>query len=452
MSQNIENNKLLIIQIYEVLKAFVEDEKTVRKYRKSDTDFIRKSALSFAKTVYLILSNMSNSLSVELYNVLENNAEEQVSKSAFSQRRYLILPELFHKLNDIVIKTVYSATNVNLKKWHGFTLSAIDGTVLTLPNTPDIKAFFGVQKGGPKKRPNYTPQAHHLIQYDVLNRLILRTELQPITVGERTIMYSWVSSLQNNTISMFDRGFSSFLLFYLMLAHQKAFIARLSLTFNNPVKAFVASGVLDEIVTFSNNSKINYDDKIIPAHSQVRVRLIRVTLPDGGVEVLATSFLDQTAYPVAIFGEAYNLRWGVETCIDILKNKLLTLCFTGIKPDAILQETYANIVLFNLHQLLALPAQITVNEQVEKRKTAQTAKGKEVKYEQKVNDNVSIGILKPLLFTLWITPNITEIVNRLVLQFTKSTVPIRKNRTPKRKKSLAKRRNLTTQTNYRRAA
>ena len=452
MSQNTENNKSSISQVYEALKAFVESEKTMQKYRKSDTDFIRSSALSFAKTVYLILSNMSNSLSVELYNVLERNAQEQVSKSAFSQRRYLILPELFHKLNDILIEKIYSATNVTLKKWHGFTLSAIDGTVLTLPNTPDIKKFFGVQKGGPKKRPNYTPQARHLIQYDVLNRLILRTELQPITVGERTMMYNWVSSLQMNTLTMFDRGFSSFLLFYLMLEHKKPFIARLSLTFNNPVKAFVASGALDEIVTFSNSSKIEYGGKIIPAHSEIRVRLVRVTLPDGGVEVLATSLLDEIMYPTTIFGEAYNLRWGVETCIDILKNKFLTLCFTGIKPDAILQETYANIVLFNLHQLLVLPAQVAVNERVKEHTITQKAKGKDVKHEQKVNDNVSIGILKPLLFTLWITPDITKLVDLLVLQFAKSTVPIRKNRSFKRKKSLAKRRNLTTQTNFRRAA
>jgi len=383
-----------------------------------------------------------------LWTAAEKANLKTVTASAFSQRRYLIKSDIFVKINENMLEQLYKPETMEMSKWHGFILTGIDGSVLNLPNTKELSAHFGTQKGGSKKKPTYTTQGRNLVQYDVLNNLIVRSELSPITVGEREMMYNWIPTLLTGSLSVFDRGFGSFLLFWLLNKHKKPFIARLKVGFNNVVKAFVSSGEADKIVTFKANKKLNYGDDVVACGAEMAVRLLRVMLPDGTVEVLATSLLDQEAYPATIFSEAYNLRWGVETCFDILKNKWLMLCFSGQKTEAIYQDIYATVIIFNLHQLMIKPAQATVNEQVE----AKRAAGKTIKNDQKINNNVTIGLFKSQLFTLWTTANSTPIVEKLTAVFTKKTIAIRKNRTTPRKKTTTKRNNATTQTNYKRAA
>lgn len=447
MSQNLKKDYISTITINSI-KTYIENEDTCNLFKQHDVDFMRDSPLSFATTIYYLLTKMTNSLDVELWVSATDANMEVVTKSAFSQRRYLIKSDIFVKINEDLIKNVLKTPEADIEKWHGFMLTGIDGSMLTLPNTKALSEHFGTQKGGSKKKPTYTAQARNLVQYDVQNKLIVRSELSPITVGEREMMYNWVADLQIGSISVFDRGFGSFLLFSLLNKYKKPYIARLKIGFNNVVKEFVASGETDKIVTFRANKKLSYDEEVVACGTEMEVRLLRIMLPDGTVEVLATSLLDQVAYPHAIFGEAYNLRWGVETCFDILKNKWLILCFSGLKPEAIYQDIYASVVLFNIHQLMIKPAQVTVNEQV----VTKRAEGKIIKNDQKINNNVTIGILKKQLMLLWTTKIIAPIIENLTNIFVTKTVAVRKNRTTPRKKTTTKRNNATTQTNYKRAA
>ena len=87
-----------------------------------------------------------------------------------------------------------------------------------------------------------------------------------------------------------------------------------------------------------------------------------------------------------------------------------------------------------------------LNEKVEKKKEA----GTELKHEQKVNNSVTIGILIFGLLGLWRSKDTSKRVEELVPLFAHFTVPVRPGRSFKRQKSVAKRRNNITQTNYRR--
>jgi len=49
----------------------------------------------------------------------------------------------------------------------------------------------------------------------------------------------------------------------------------------------------------------------LPTQS-LRLRLIRVELEDGEVEVLITNLIDEEAFPANAFKELYHLRWGAE--------------------------------------------------------------------------------------------------------------------------------------------
>lgn len=217
-----------------------------------------------------------------------------------------------------------------------------------------------------------------MLMYDVLNKMVIKSELHPLSKAEVSVAYDWVAQLPDDSLYLFDRGFGSFLLFWLMQQHQKPFVMRLKLGFNKVVSDFVASGKTDEIVQFTTQTKLSHGDQIVPKDSTIMVRLVRVVLENGTIEVLATSLLDQTAYPTEVFGELYNLRWGIEGCLDTLKNKFLMLCFSGIKPDAIYQEVYALMLVYNVHQLLIKPAQLLVDDNIYRKKKAMEDKKKQL--------------------------------------------------------------------------
>jgi hypothetical protein len=151
----------------------------------------------------------------------------------------------------------------------------------------------------------------------------------------------------------------------------------------------------------------------------LKVRLIRVELPTGEVEVLITTLLDSRKYPTKMFKELYFLRWGVETFYDELKNKLKVEYFTGYSEVSIRQDFLCAIFISNLQSVM-------VNDLEEE--LAEQNQGK--KYDYKVNTNLSYGFLKNrILELLYQEAPLDSIFHELEQLFLTNTIPIRNNRT-----------------------
>lgn len=447
MSQRLEKLKSLGTSIVTKIQTFVEDKETLKKYRTDPKHFSRDGKLPFNLTVQMTLSNMNNSGQVEIYKRFKINDLDTVMLSSYSKNRYKIDPLLFLDLFQQSVNIIDTEGKDVLRLWRGRRLRGIDGTTIILPDNPETREHFGQHKNGSKSgKISKTTMARVLLEEDLLNKTISRVTLAPITDSELALIYKWLLSANTtDDISILDRNFGCFSVMYLHYHAKKDFIVRMGMK-SKVVKEFVASGATDEIVTFTASSTFNFGEISIAKGTQIKVRLIRVELSSGEVEVLATSLMDQTEYKTAEFGDLYHQRWGVETCIDVLKNKFGVMCFMAHKPEGIYQEVYATMLNYNVHQLLVGAAQDIVNEKVEKKKEA----GTELKHEQKVNNSVTIGILIFGLLGLWRSKDTSKRVEELVPLFAHFTVPVRPGRSFKRQKSVAKRRNNITQTNYRR--
>ena len=121
---NIVKNKLnmLIRNMEKNNSDFVVDPKR---------DFVRKSELSFSKTMKFILGMGSRSLGSELMEFYGLD-QKSVSVSAVVQRRAKILPaafqHLFHKFNESFSQTCF---------FHGYRLYAVDGSDIHISTMPD---------------------------------------------------------------------------------------------------------------------------------------------------------------------------------------------------------------------------------------------------------------------------------------------------------------------------
>ena len=80
----------------------------------------------------------------------------------------------------------------------------------------------------------------------------------------------------------------------------------------------------------------------------VRLRLVRVVLPSGRIEVLITSLLDMATCPGGEFGTLYRQRWSIEEAFKTLKHRLHVEGFTGELPHAIEQDIHAKVLVANI--------------------------------------------------------------------------------------------------------
>jgi hypothetical protein len=120
------------------------------------------------------------------------------------------------------------------------------------------------------------------------------------------------------------------------------------------------------------------------------VRLVRVDLPNGEIEILMTSLLDSQLYSSSMFNELYFLRWGIETFYDELKNKLKVEYFTGYSLMSVQQDFYCAIFISNLQSLIVNDLEEEL--QIKKRST---------KLDYKINKNLSNGFLKNRILELF---------------------------------------------------
>ncbi|WP_455529678.1 transposase [Ruminococcus sp.] len=164
-------------------------------------DFVRKSELSFSKTMKFILGMGSRSLGSELMEFYGLD-QKSVSVSAVVQRRTKILPaaflHLFHKFNE-----AFSQTNF----FHGYRLYAVDGSDIHIPTIPDDHSTH--------YNANVNSKGYNLMHlnamYDLLNRRYTDAVLQDSRCeNEHTALISMAKNVKCESIIVADRGYESY--------------------------------------------------------------------------------------------------------------------------------------------------------------------------------------------------------------------------------------------------
>ena len=342
------------------------------------------------------------------------------SKSAFVQCRKKIKPEVFKHLSSILINEFYTDNGAAVKLWNGFRLLAVDGSIVRLPNTRELRKIYGAAKNQSKTA---IAQARVSILYDVLNNYALDSQISPLKTGEISLAYRHLEHCRIGDLVIYDRGYPSYDLMFEHIENKINFLIRVRHNFNNVTKAFINSNKNSSIVNFYPVQKSNISDKPYNRGTPIKVRLIRVKLPNGEIELLITSLLDLKCYPVSTFKELYFKRWKIETFYDELKNKLKIEYFTGYSKESIAQDFYATLFVSNVQTLIVSDLEDELNE---------CSKGK--KYKYKVNTNLSYGFLKNRIISLFFSnSNIEEVTKELKSLFKENPVPIRPNRTHERK-------------------
>jgi len=292
--------------------------------------------------------------------------------SAYSQARQKLDPALFQELTTTTAQDFYrlAGQEGSVATWRGHRLLGADGSFLTLPDTPELRKAYTVQRY--PRTGTETVQALSVVLYDLRNDLALGAKLGPI-VAEKQYLFDLWEQTKSGDVLVLDRLFADYCVIAFAVHGGREVVIRCPQKSFGVVQDFWASELTEQVVTLpcptTPSTRAFVKERNLPM--QVRVRLMKFTLPTGETEVLLTTLCDKRRYPTAEFYQVYGWRWGNETYYDRLKNIFEVERFSGLSQRAIEQDFYAMVFLTTLESVLTKSAQTTLNERDEERQ-AQT--------------------------------------------------------------------------------
>lgn len=272
------------------------------------------------------------------------------------------------------------------------------------------------------------PQAQVSSCYDLLNELIIDAQLETLQVNEMNQAVCHLDKLSKGDLVILDRGYSATWFYHILKINNINFVNRVPKNFRKDSEEF----------RLSNENETIIEINILPQKSRYglarhgltkdnvkpfKLRLVKVLLDTGEIEVLATTLLDKEKYPAEIFKELYFMRWGIETNYDHLKSNIHVEEFTGLSEIAIRQDFFVSVFINNLQSIIALDSQ----EEIDSERTE-----KNNKHNYKVNKNLSLGFMKDRIVDI-LTSNNPDYYDELKDLFKTNPIPIRKGRKNPRK-------------------
>ena len=382
------------IRFFSKVRRFIQlDHATRLAYlRHPDKDFTRRSPLTFRRTVSLVLDLARQSLAVELGRFFHWQPDNIVTKSAFCQRRQAIRPSFFRDLFNNTVDWFYRCFPDH-QRWKGKRLMAVDGTGQALPNYPALGHELGFHLNQHASRPS----TRLLLTHDVLNNVIHRVDLHTQNTAEIVQAYQNVALLPTDAVYIYDRHYASFALAYLHDRHGSDYVIRMKTAGGSRlVQDFAQSGERETVTrvklrqgrALAKLRELSLDPVV---GTEFKVRLVRVELDDGTIEVLMTSLTDRRRYPHRVFKWLYGKRWGVETAIFILKSFLQLALFSAYTQPGVEQDLWASFAFYNQQAVLVAACEDAVHQRTKHRQ-----------YEYRINRNVTAGLIQRFLYHIYL--------------------------------------------------
>lgn len=373
--------------------------------------------MPFAFVILFLLNILRASLQTELDNFFKvvlklDIAIKFISKGAFTRARKKLKYQAFIELIDKSNEFYYN--NYDTITWKGFFLKAVDGTTMIVPKNRETIEHFGEHKN--KNGENIILVNVSQI-FDSLNEITTSAILAPETIGERELLKMQINSLTIKDLLLLDRGYPAFWLYSLLVEKNINFCSRIEIGKWKIVDDFISSNKDDLIIELKpSNRSIAYCKRNNISLEPLKLRLLKIKLASGQIEILITTLIDNRKYEFGIFKELYHKRWPVEEDYKVMKHRLEIENFSGKSVESIYQDFHAKIFTKNLTAILKSTSQILVDEH---------CKVEQRKHQYKINYTNALSKMKNTIILLFTKRTSKRIINKLTILFTKEIEPMR---------------------------
>jgi len=241
-------------------------------------------------------------------------------------------------------------------QWRGHRIVLVDGTCVSMPDTPDLQAAFGTQTG-------YHGTARYPLARLVAFSLAHTMSVISYAVGgyrqdENASAQPLLKSLQRGDLLLADRHFAAAHFYvryqragleFLTRKHQRLKLFR--------IKRLGSYGPHDFVGRLKIAETYRRQDPTLPAWIPVRfIRARWVTRGHVQTEWLVTSLLDAERYPAAEIVALHARRWRIETLFGQLKIGLSADVLRSQTPEGIYKEIAARMTALNVVRSVMLQA------------------------------------------------------------------------------------------------
>ncbi len=397
-------------------------------WKLKETAFIRNRKMNYENLVKSIILKKGQTLSLEIDEFAEKMKIQKITKQAYSKQRQNLNPEVFKYLNEKYIKKIYE--EIEVKKYKKYIILSVDGSTMELPNSKELKQYYGLSEG--KKGSVGRVRAKSLGIYDSLNRIMVKTNIDPYNVSEKEQILKMLDEVkgfygEQEIIMVFDRYY--FGISFINILEEKGikYIIRMKENQYKKEKAEMKSNDEKVRLRIRGNSIYYADEREkekLKEKKYIETRIIKVKLESRNEEHLSTN-LSKEELGIEEAKDLYFTRWNIEISFDVIKNKLNIENFSSKSVIGIEQEFYAQMMVYNMIEDLKRDAE----EELTKRP--------ELKYEYKVNMNVLAGIYKKKFIDVLMAPNAEESSRRymkMIEEIRKHVVPIKPGRSFERRR------------------
>lgn len=332
--------------------------------RDPSRDFSRVKKWSLSETIRFIISMEGKAVRDELLEYFEYSADTPTN-SSFNQRRAQILPEAFH-----YVFREFNSISHKENLYRGYRLLACDGSDLCIAHNPEDKTTYFQTTPGIKG----FNQMHLNALYDLRSRTYEDAVVQPARLENEALAFRMMVDRYRGPVkSMFiaDRAYGSYNvfahiqekgMFYLVRAKDilkqgivsgvKKQLPAEQNSFDAWVTLILTDKQTKEIVANPDKYRMIMSNQRFDFFSQdqhfyeLKFRVVRFPLSDDSFECIITN-LPQKDFPSDAIKELYQMRWGIETSFRELKYAVGLINFHAKKPDYIIQEIWARLILYN---------------------------------------------------------------------------------------------------------
>jgi hypothetical protein len=258
--------------------------------------------------------------------------------AALSQARRRLGPAPLRALFDLLRGP--AATTAGPVRWKGLLVCAVDGTVMSVPDSPANLSRFVKQNGGPCGGGSY-PTLRLLTVLACGTRTVIDAVFGPATAGETTYARQLVASMHTGMLVLADRGFAA--------GHLVAAVAD---TGAHLVVRAKTSSSGPKLPVLRRHRDGSY--RSVFAGKDVRVIDAEITITTtAGTRTshyrLITTLLDDKRHPAAALIRLYHERWEIETAYLELKSSILGgRVLRARTPTGIDQEVHALLVTYQI--------------------------------------------------------------------------------------------------------
>ena len=269
------------------------------------------------------------------------------AKSTLTEARQRLGPRPLRELFGRVARPIATPDTPGAFRF-GLRVMAIDGTSLTMPDSPENRRAFGTATTG-RGHGEWTttmgafPLLRLVLLIECGTHAVCAAVLRPWTAGEAPAAGHLLRAVTEDMLVLWDRGLHSWAMLHATLQRGAAFLGRVRSSIRLPIETVLSDGTYLSTVYPSHRHRQQERDGIM-------VRVIEYTIDDpsrpnrGERYRLVTSLLDPARASAEDLAHTYHERWEQETLNDELKTHQLgrspAPALRSRRPREVVQEVY----------------------------------------------------------------------------------------------------------------